>query len=112
MIEEILVGFGCQVQTANDGRRGLDRLAELAPTLAFIDIGLPGLDGYAVARHVRSLPGHQPWLVALTGYGQPEDRERALAAGFDQHLTKPVSVDALRQAVEAATKTRAQQRAK
>ena len=88
--------------------QGLARLRELGPRLAFIDIGLPGLDGYQLARAVRSSSegawnGHGPRLVALTGYGQPEDRERALAAGFDRHLTKPVSVAALRQLVDEAS---------
>ncbi|HTV18225.1 MAG TPA: ATP-binding protein [Polyangiaceae bacterium] len=106
MTKEVLEGMGCDVSTAHDGPSGLARLRELEPRLAFIDIGLPGLDGYQVARAVRSdsdgCNGHCPRLVALTGYGQPEDRERALAAGFDRHLTKPVSVAALRQLVEEA----------
>lgn len=82
------------------------RFASEAAALAFIDIGLPGLDGYSIAREVRSATGEAPWLVALTGYGQPEDRQRALAAGFDEHLTKPVSVAALRGAVEYASRLR------
>jgi two-component system, sensor histidine kinase len=66
------------------------------PDVAFIDIGLPGLDGYGVARRARDgLNGHPVRLVALTGYGQPEDRERAFEAGFDAHLVKPVDLDAL-----------------
>jgi CheY-like chemotaxis protein len=56
-----------------------------------LDIGLPGMDGYEVARRVRALPGgRQIRLIALTGYGQADDRQRALAAGFDDHLVKPV----------------------
>jgi signal transduction histidine kinase/ActR/RegA family two-component response regulator len=107
MTKEVLIGFGCEVQTAQDGPSGLERLRSLMPALAFIDIGLPGLDGYELARRVRSERQAAPWLVALTGYGQPEDRERALAAGFDQHLTKPVSLAALRNVVEQASKVRA-----
>jgi CheY-like chemotaxis protein len=87
MTKEVLEGFGCDVEVAQDGPSGLERLKELEPTLAFIDIGLPGLDGYQLAREVRAARRKGPWLMALTGYGQPEDRERALAAGFDQHLT-------------------------
>jgi CheY-like chemotaxis protein len=102
MTRDVLLGFGCEVATASDGPSGLERLRALAPTVAFVDIGLPGLDGYELARQLRSTPGPRPWLVALTGYGQPEDRARALAAGFDQHLTKPVSVSALRSAIEQA----------
>jgi signal transduction histidine kinase/CheY-like chemotaxis protein len=109
MTKEVLEGLGCDVAIARDGPSGLERLQEIEPRLAFIDIGLPGLDGYQLARearsaHARSKDVQRPWLVALTGYGQPEDRERALAAGFDRHLTKPVSVATLRQAVEEACK--------
>ncbi len=110
MTKEVLEGFGCDVAVAQDGPSGLERLKELEPTLAFIDIGLPGLDGYQLARAVRSARIDRPWLIALTGYGQPEDRERALAAGFNQHLTKPVSIAALRRAVEEASSTRSAQR--
>jgi CheY-like chemotaxis protein len=110
MTKEVLLGLGCEVSIANDGPTGLMRLRELEPRLAFIDIGLPGLDGYQLAREIRAdqvgaRAAHRPWLVAMTGYGQPEDRERALAAGFDRHLTKPVSVAALRQAVEEASQS-------
>jgi CheY-like chemotaxis protein len=109
MTREVLEGFGCDVSIARDGPSGLERLREIGPRLAFIDIGLPGLDGYQLAREVRaadvrSRDAQRPWLVAMTGYGQPKDRERALAAGFDRHLTKPVSVAALRQAVEEAAR--------
>jgi signal transduction histidine kinase len=107
MTKEVLEGFGCDVSTAHDGPSGLERLEQVRPALAFIDIGLPGLDGYALARKVRSSAPEGPWLVALTGYGQPEDRERALAAGFNRHLTKPVSVAALRRAVEEASEGQA-----
>jgi CheY-like chemotaxis protein len=108
MTRDVLASLGCDVAIAHDGPSGLQRLRELEPRLAFIDIGLPGLDGYQIARAVRSgdvlaRDGQRLWLVALTGYGQPEDRARALAAGFDQHLTKPVSVAELRHAVEEAS---------
>jgi signal transduction histidine kinase/CheY-like chemotaxis protein len=102
MAKQVLESFGCQVQTANDGPTGLAQLAAFQPALAFIDIGLPGRDGYSLATEVRAGPARQPWLVALTGYGQPEDQRRALAAGFNRHLTKPVSIEALRQAVDEA----------
>jgi CheY-like chemotaxis protein len=102
MTKEVLETFGCAVETASDGLTGLARLTSLWPAVAFIDIGLPGLDGYQVATEVRSKNHAQPWLVALTGYGQPEDRQRALAAGFDEHLIKPVTIETLRKALEAA----------
>jgi CheY-like chemotaxis protein len=60
-----------------------------------IDIGIPGRDGYQLAREVRRELGTEPLLIALTGYGQAEDRRRALEAGFDEHLTKPVDLGTL-----------------
>ena len=60
-----------------------------------VDIGLPGLDGYGVARKVRDALGSAVYLIALTGYGQPDDRRRALDAGFDMHLTKPLDLRAI-----------------
>lgn len=69
---------------------------EVAPDLALIDVGLPELDGYEVARRIRAGAGGKPMrLIAITGYGQAEDRQRALEAGFDAHLTKPVTPDEL-----------------
>jgi signal transduction histidine kinase len=104
MTKEVLESFGCQVQTASDGLAGLAQLNAFQPALALIDIGLPGRDGYSLATEVRAGPARQPWLVALTGYGQPEDQRRALAAGFDRHLTKPVSIAALREAIQDANR--------
>jgi signal transduction histidine kinase/CheY-like chemotaxis protein len=76
----------------------LQRVAAFAPDVVLLDIGLPDTDGYEVARRLRGLPGCTAiTLVALTGYGQPEDRERALAAGFEAHLVKPVDLAALAQ---------------
>src|SRR6185295_2543638 len=66
------------------------------PDVALIDIGLPGVDGYEVARRIRATPdGRHLYLVAVTGYGQPKDREQALAAGFDDYLVKPFDRDHL-----------------
>jgi two-component system, sensor histidine kinase len=62
------------------------------PDLALIDLGLPGLDGYEVARHVRDELGGDVVLIAVSGFGQPEDKRRALDAGFDEHITKPADV--------------------
>lgn len=80
---------GHRVDQAQDGSAGLALLTRNEYDIAFVDIGLPGLDGYELARRARA-QGLGLRLVALSGYGQPEDRERALAAGFDRHLTKPV----------------------
>ncbi|HVR71656.1 MAG TPA: ATP-binding protein, partial [Vicinamibacteria bacterium] len=82
---------GHEVATAEDGPRGLDTLQTFQPDVAVIDVGLPGMDGYALAHAIRQRPGGQRMcLIALTGYGQAEDQRRALDAGFDIHLTKPI----------------------
>jgi PAS domain S-box-containing protein len=87
---------GHQVETSEDGPSGLAKLRTFQPDVALIDLGLPGMDGYAVARELRSRPDTRAIrLVAVTGYGQAEDRRRALAAGFDQHVTKPVDATML-----------------
>src|SRR5262249_50473871 len=82
---------GHQVETAEDATSGLEKLRAFRPEIALIDIGLPGVDGYALARTARQTPeGRSTRLVALTGHGQAEDRRTAVAAAFDAHLTKPV----------------------
>jgi PAS domain S-box-containing protein len=87
---------GHEVQTSEDGPNGLATLLAFQPDVALIDLGLPGMDGYALAREVRGRPETRAIrLVAVTGYGQVEDRRRALAAGFDLHITKPVDVSML-----------------
>ncbi|SNS86940.1 PAS domain S-box-containing protein [Noviherbaspirillum humi] len=87
---------GHRVLVEHSAQRGLERLHEAAPDLMFLDIGLPDMDGYDMARRIRSLRlPRQPVLVAVTGYGQPQDREQALAAGFDHHLVKPVQFSAI-----------------
>ena len=72
------------------------------PDAMLIDLGLPGSDGYQVARAVRGALGEAIRLVALTGYGQPGDRERALAAGFDAFLVKPAEIDVVERALRAS----------
>jgi CheY-like chemotaxis protein len=86
---------GHRVSASADGIAGVEAALKERPQAMLVDIGLPGLDGYGVARRVRSALGRSIYLVALTGYGQPEDRVRALDAGFDVHLTKPVDVSEL-----------------
>jgi signal transduction histidine kinase len=93
---DLLTLWGHEVATASDGVQAVDAALALQPEVALIDIGLPGLDGYEVARRLRADGrGKALRLVALTGYGQPEDRARALEAGFDEHLVKPVEPEAL-----------------
>jgi signal transduction histidine kinase/ActR/RegA family two-component response regulator len=91
---------GHDVLEAADGPAGLAQLASAQPEIALVDIGLPGMDGYEVARRVRADSDRPLLLVAVTGYGQREDREKAYAAGFDAHLTKPFSYEELMRAVE------------
>ena len=83
--------WGHEVFVAHDGPRGLEEALRLRPDIALLDVGLPGMDGYELARRIRQADaGTDMRLVAMTGYGRPEDRARALAAGFDAHLVKPV----------------------
>lgn len=81
---------GHVVEEASDGAQALEVVRLKPPATALIDIGLPGIDGYEVAKRMRAQLGSRIFLVALTGYGQPEDRRRAEEAGFDAHLVKPV----------------------
>jgi len=88
---------GCDVRTAATAGRALEMLPGFAPAVALLDIGLPDMNGYELARRVRQLPsGAGMTLIATTGWGQQKDRERAFAAGFDRHLTKPIDFDLLR----------------
>jgi CheY-like chemotaxis protein len=79
---------------AHDGHRAPELVAGFRPDAAVVDIGLPEIDGYEVARRIRE-QGIDCRLIALTGYGQDQDRERSRRAGFDAHLVKPVSVEKL-----------------
>jgi CheY-like chemotaxis protein len=91
MLRIALEHDGHEVHEAADGLAGLEAALSLRPDIALIDVGLPGFDGYEVARRIRGRPeGKGIYLVALTGYGQAEDRRRSEAAGFDEHIVKPV----------------------
>ena len=88
--------LGASARVAYRGDAALGVVAEFRPQLVFVDIGMPGLDGYETARQIRQMPeGKCLVLVALTGWGQERDRLRAIEAGFDHHFVKPISVDAL-----------------
>jgi CheY-like chemotaxis protein len=91
----ILKAWGYQASQAQDGVAGLEMILQEEPHAALIDIGLPGLDGLTVAREVRDKLGSRIRLIAITGYGQPEDRLRSYDAGFDFHLVKPVDLELL-----------------
>jgi CheY-like chemotaxis protein len=86
---------GHLVEAAGEGAEGLQIAQAKDPDVALVDIGLPGMDGYEIARRLRTAGGRRPVLVALTGYGQPEDRRRATEAGFDALLVKPVDPSTL-----------------
>ena len=86
----------CTVSVAFDGIQGLEALETFKPDVALLDIGMPGMDGYELARRIRETPrGRDVVLVALTGWGQADDKKRAMEAGFNEHLTKPVDPDLL-----------------
>ena len=92
---------GHDVRTAADGVAALQLVRSFRPQVVLLDIGLPGMDGYQVARQIRELPdGDKITVVAVSGYNQPEDRRRAANTGFDRHLVKPVHLHELRQLLE------------
>ena len=94
---------GHVVQTAYDGRSALELAEQFRPEVVLLDIGLPDLDGYEVIDRMRQLPSaRHAHLVAITGWGQPVDRARALAHGFADHLTKPVDPSVVLELVTAA----------
>ena len=94
-LARILAVYGHDVRVAYDGLAALSLCAEFEPQVAVVDIGMPVVDGYEVARRVRERHGARPNLIALTGWGQEHDRKSALDAGFDHHLTKPADPQAL-----------------
>jgi len=93
--------YGHEVHEAADGLTGVELVLRLRPDVTFVDIGLPGVDGYEVAQRIRAAPhGQGLRLVALTGYGLPEDERQARQAGFDAHLTKPVHPTAMQRLLQ------------
>jgi len=86
---------GHVVHVAEDGHAGLEKASSVAPDIALVDIGMPGMDGYEVARQMRARFGDAIALIALTGYGQPDDVRRAIDAGFDEHVVKPADFPSL-----------------
>jgi signal transduction histidine kinase len=88
--------LGADVHVAFSGPEALDAFAAFGPSVVLLDIGMPGMDGHEVARRLRSLPGAEDvTLIALTGWGQAEDRQRSRSAGFDHHIVKPADIHAL-----------------
>jgi len=96
----LLQSMGHEVRSAHDGLRAVEEAEDFRPDVALLDIGMPGLDGYEVARRIRARPwGAGVVLIALTGWGEDEDRRRSREAGFDRHLLKPVDINPLRDAL-------------
>jgi PAS domain S-box-containing protein len=95
-LKMLLELFGHQPTVVENGFAAIDAVRHGAFDIGLVDIGLPGIDGYEVARRIRTIPNAKTMtLVALTGYGQETDKQRALSAGFDEHLTKPVKIERL-----------------
>jgi len=95
-LEALLDALGCDVSVAYSGQAALQRYTEHKPSIVFLDLGMPGLDGYAVARRIRTeAGGSSVFLVALTGWGQESDLVRTKEAGFDRHLVKPIGLPGL-----------------
>ena len=92
----LVEALGGSAAIAHDAASGLQGIAESAPDVVFLDIGMPGIDGYETCRQMRRRPSDRATvIIAVTGWGQPQDKQRALDAGFDGHLTKPVEMEAL-----------------
>jgi two-component system, sensor histidine kinase len=100
-LAELMQIWGHEVSCAADGLDGVEKALAIAPEVVLVDIGLPGIDGYEVARRIRQgQNGHSPTLIALTGYGSPEQRDRSLEAGFDLHVVKPVETARLKELLQ------------
>ncbi len=101
----LLTVHGDAVRIAYDGIEALDAERDFNPEIVLLDIGLPKLSGYDVCRRIRGERGGQVRIIAITGWGQDEDRRRAHEAGFDHHFTKPVDFDALLALMEQLSPT-------
>jgi CheY-like chemotaxis protein len=91
IMRRLLAEHGCEVTTASTAEEALARLAERPFDVLLSDIGMPGVDGYELLRRVRTGPAPHPRAIAVTAFARAEDRERALAVGFDGHLEKPLT---------------------
>lgn len=100
--------LGHLCRCAISGEHALDEAKAFLPDIVILDIGLPDLSGYEVARTLRQRHGTAVYLAALTGWGQPEDRRRAIDAGFDQHIVKPATAQVLCELIAAAERRRDQ----
>ena len=103
----LLEMMGHRVHDAPDGESGLAAAERIKPEILLVDIGLPRMDGYEVARRIRAIDGwpSRPLLIAVTGYGQESDRARAFAAGFDLHMAKPIEPSQLLDVIDGKVAT-------
>jgi signal transduction histidine kinase len=105
-MQTLLESLGATVAAAGNGREALVQFERFEPDAVLLDIGMPGMDGYEVARRIRAMPaGGDASLIAVTGWGQQEDIRRCFEAGFDHHLVKPVDVDRLWEIIVGASPT-------
>ena len=95
MLAMLVEALGHETMVENHPLRALERIERERPDVCLLDIGLPDVDGYELARRIKTMLGDSVTLLAITGYGQPQDRENALAAGFDEHFTKPLEGERL-----------------
>jgi CheY-like chemotaxis protein len=103
MLSLSLQALGHEVLVAYDSAEALDVAKRMSPAVLFLDIGLPGMNGYQLARRLRAAPETAAsLLVAITGYGQPGDKERAVHSGFDHHLVKPVKLSEILKLLESS----------
>ena len=96
----LLTVRGDEVRIAYDGAQAVEAEHDFNPEVVLLDIGLPKLSGYDVARSIRSTRGEGVLIIAITGWGQEDDRRRAREAGFDHHFTKPVDFDVLLELID------------
>jgi CheY-like chemotaxis protein len=106
LVADLLRLRGHEVKVVADGPSAVALVVAEKPDVALIDIGLPDMDGYEVARQIRSkLADARPRLIAMTGYGQASDRAAAFDAGFDAHIVKPASADKILRAIQGTEET-------
>jgi PAS domain S-box-containing protein len=103
MLSLLVKGYGCEVQTASDGRQAIEAAASFRPAIVLMDLGMPNLNGYEAADYIKSQSwGQNMYLVALSGWGQEADKERTKTVGFDDHLIKPVKTENLQRLLARA----------
>ena len=102
-VATLLQAAGCVTRAVHSGEQAVTSTVDFGPEIVLLDVGLPGVDGLEVCRRIRTLPGGQAvYVVAITGWGQDDDRRKTRDAGFDAHLVKPVDIHALLRLVEHA----------